>query len=453
MSLQETVERVLALSRADACVVIARHDTSANVRWANNTVTTNGAVEQTSLSIASIVGRRVASITRTYFPAATLEGLVRQSEAACALTPEAADYQPLLPANGAVPDWDDPPATTGIHVFDAFAPRLGQVFGRTNRRAMQTFGYAEHTASTVWLATSTGLRRRHAERIGKVEITAKTPDFARSAWAGRTTAEFADVDPDALVDTLERRLAWSERRMALPAGEYEVVFEPSCTADLALAAYGFMARRDADEGRSPFSRPGGGARIGDRLFGEARLYSDPADHEIPTVPFHVGSSSGPLWSVFDNGLPATRTDWVQDGALRALITPRYWAAAAGDTRPVPYIDNLVVDGVGASLDDMVARTARGLLVTCLWYIRTVDPQTALQTGLTRDGVFLVEDGQVRGAVNNFRWNMSPIAAFAQATEFGRTGMALPREHDEFLRVKAPPMRVASFNMSSVSDAV
>ena len=154
MSLQETIERVLALSRADGCVVIARHDTSANVRWANNTVTTNGAVEQTSLSIASIVGRRVASITRTYFPAATLESLVRQSEAACALTPEAADYQPLLPANGAAPDWDDPPAATGIHVFDAFAPRLGQVFHRTRRRAVQTFGYAEHTASTLWLATS-----------------------------------------------------------------------------------------------------------------------------------------------------------------------------------------------------------------------------------------------------------------------------------------------------------
>ncbi len=453
MSPQETVERVLALSRADGCIVIARHDTAANVRWANNTVTTNGAVEQRCLSIASIVGRRVASITRTYFSETSLESLVRQSEAACARIPEAADYQPLLPASEAVPDWDEAPATTGIQVFDAFAPRLGQVFGRTRRSAMQTFGYAEHTASTVWLATSTGLRRRHAERIGKVEITAKTPDFARSAWAGRTTAEFSDVDPDALVDTLERRLAWSERRMTLPAGEYEVLFEPSCTADLALSAYGFMARRDADEGRSPFSRPGGGARIGDRLFGEARLYSDPADREIPAMPFHAGSSSGPLWSVFDNGLPATRTDWVRDGTLRALITPRYWAAAAGDTAAVPYIDNLVVDGAGATLDEMVGRTERGLLVTCLWYIRTVDPQTALQTGLTRDGVFLVEDGQVRGAVNNFRWNMSPIAAFAQATEFGRTAMALPREHDEFLRVKAPPMRVAAFNMSSVSDAV
>jgi predicted Zn-dependent protease len=171
------------------------------------------------------------------------------------------------------------------------------------------------------------------------------------------------------------------------------------------------------------------------------------------VPFHVGISSGPLWSVFDNGLPAGRTSWVEDGVLRTLITPRYWAATAGHTPAVPFIDNLMVGGGDATLDEMIARTRRALLVTCLWYMRTVDPQTALQTGLTRDGVFLVEDGQVRGAVNNFRWNMSPIAAFAHATEFGQVAPALPREHDDFLRAKAPPMRVERFNMSSVSDAV
>jgi hypothetical protein len=222
----------------------------------------------------------------------------------------------------------------------------------------------------------------------------------------------------------------------MPAGHYEALLEPSCVSDLGLGAYFFMTRRDADEGRSPYSNGGRGTRIGERLFGDVTIYSDPGETGISATPFHVGVASDGATSVFDNGLPAARTEWARDGVLRA----------------VPYVNNLIVAGEGPTLNDMIARTARALLVTCFWYIRTVDPQTALQTGLTRDGVFLVEDGEVKGAVNNFRWNMSPIATLAQATEIGRTGMALPREHDEFLRAKAPPMRIERFNMSSVSQA-
>jgi predicted Zn-dependent protease len=162
--------------------------------------------------------------------------------------------------------------------------------------------------------------------------------------------------------------------------------------------------------------------------------------------------SGGAASVFDNGLELSRSYWVREGVLRNLITPRYWAAKIGATAPVPYVNNLVVEGDGPPIHEMIAQTDRALLVTCFWYIRTVDPQTALLTGLTRDGVFLIERGQVKGAVNNFRWNMSPIAALAQATQVGRCSLALPREHDEFLRSKAPALRIERFNMSSVSEA-
>jgi predicted Zn-dependent protease len=211
-----------------------------------------------------------------------------------------------------------------------------------------------------------------------------------------------------------------------------------------------MTRRDADEGRSPFSNGSGGTRIGERLFGRVTIYSDPKEAGVAATPFHAAVASDGATSVFDNGLPASRTEWARDGVLRALFTPRFWAAKVGAS-PVPYINNLIVAGNGSSMGEMIARTRRALLVTCFWYIRTVDPQTALQTGLTRDGVFLVENGEVKGAVNNFRWNMSPIAALAQATEIGRGGMALPREHDEFLRAKAPALRIERFNMSSVAE--
>jgi len=414
-------------------------------------VTTNGEIEQVALTVIAVIGKRVAAVTRTHFPESQIESLVRESEAACQRRPDAPDFMPLIEGRGAPSDWAAPPLTSDIHAFDAFTPRLARCFDRARQSQIATFGYADDTASTVWLATSTGLRRRHTDRSGRIAVTGKTPDFLNSAWVGTVTHDFTTIEPESLLETLAERLSWSSRHIALPPGDYEVIFEPSCTADLALEAYQTMARRDADEGRSAFSRAGGGNLIGERLFGDASIYSDPIDPRLPAVPFHVGAGSDEASSVFDNGLPLERTDWVRDGELRALITPRFWAEREGSPAH-PQIDNLIVDGTGPTLDQMIASTERALLVTCLWYIRTVDPQTALVTGLTRDGVFLVEKGEVRGAVNNFRWNMSPIAAFAQATEFGMSGASLPREHDEFLKVRTPPVRIARFNMSSVSDA-
>jgi predicted Zn-dependent protease len=433
-------------------VVIGRRVASVNIRWAHNTVTTNADADEAQLSVVSIVGRRVASVTRTYFPPERLEEIVRESEAACARRPEAPDYMPLLDGTADGSDWHAPPADSDIHVFDPFVPQLRKLHEDARRAGIATFGYSELQTATTFVATSTGLRRRHMERIGKVEITGKTPDFARSSWVGQITHDFLDIDLREMFETLRQRLDWAARSLQMPAGAYEVLLEPSAAADLAISAYWFMTRRDADEGRSPYSRPGGGTLIGDRLFGNVTLLSDPVQPGIETTPFHHGVDSGGASSVFDNGLDFRRTEWVREGVLRNLITPRYWAAKAGASGAVPYVNNLILEGRGPSLSEMIAQTSRALLVTCFWYIRTVDPRTALVTGLTRDGVFLVEGGRVKGAVNNFRWNMSPIAALAQATQIGRSGLALPREHDEFLRSKAPALRIERFNMSSVSEA-
>ena len=452
ISLQETIDRVLRLSKADACVVIARRVSSVNIRWAHNTVTTNGDADDVQLSVISIAGRRVASVTRSYFPPETLEEIVREAEAACKRRPEAPDYMPLLDGPGEPHGWKAPPADSDIRIFDPFVPQLRTLYDNARREQIATFGYSELQTATTFLATSTGIRQRHTERIGKVEITGKTPDFARSSWVGQVTHDFLDIDLRAMFETLRQRLDWAANRIDMPAGSYEVLLEPSCVADLAIAAYWFMTRRDADEGRSPYSKPGGGTLIGERLFGDVTFYSDPNEPGIEATPFHHGVDSGAASSVFDNGLVFRRTEWVRDGVLQNLIAPRYWASKIGATTVVPYISNLVLEGGGPWIDDMIAQTERALLVTCFWYIRTVDPQSALVTGLTRDGVFLVEGGKVKGAVNNFRWNMSPIAALAQATQIGRGGLALPREHDEFLRSKAPPLRIERFNMSSISEA-
>jgi len=454
MTLQETLERVLELSKADACIAVGWHHSSANVRWALNTTTTNGVTDSEELFVISVIDGRVGSVGRTYFPEETLESLVRESEKACAGKPPAEDLMPLLEGDGVPTDWADAPETTGIGVFTKVTPDLAAAFKRAEEGGYLLFGFAEHEQSTVYLATSTGLRRRHSGAEGKFQINAKTPDFNASTWAGLVTTTFQDVDVEAMERKLAERLEWSKTSVPLPAGRYEVLLEPSCVADLVLEAYWSSAARDADEGRSVFSKAGGGNRVGETVAPDGiTLYSDPAEPGFEVSPFVVATSSSSYSSVFDNGLTTGRIDWINKGMLTGMITTRYWAKTTG-AEPKPFIDNLILPADGPSLEEMIASTKRGLLVTCLWYIREVDPQTLLLTGLTRDGVFMIEDGKVVGAVNNFRFNMSPLDMLAQTTEIGKSRSTLARELGDYLTfAKMPPLRVRDFHMSSVSESV
>ena len=449
----ETLERVLELSRADDCIVLGWETSRADVRWANNTSTTNGVARDRRLYVISVIGRRVGAVGVTRFDD-HLEDVVRRSERACEGVPEAEDFMPLLPGTGPPPGWDGPAEHEGVEVFADLAPALGRAFRQAEDDGVKLFGYAEHTTSTCWLATTAGLRRRHTQREGKFELNAKTPDFARSAWVGMATRGFADVDVPALYDGLAQRLEWSATTLDLPAGRYQVILEPSAVADMVVYAYWESTAREADEGRTVFSRPGGGNRVGERLYPAGiDLWSDPHEPGLEVSPYTLTTSSSSYGSVFDNGQESGPTHWVRDGVLETLVATRHWAARSG-AEATPWIDNLVLTGDGPGVEEMIASTSgRALLVTCFWYIREVDPQTLLLTGLTRDGVFLVEDGEVKGAVNNFRYNMSPVEMLAQTVEVGRSVPALPREFgDYFQSVRMPPLRVDGFNMSSVSRA-
>jgi predicted Zn-dependent protease len=354
------------------------------------------------------------------------------------------------------PDWEDDPVSTDIHVYDAVAPALGEAFGRARAGGRVLYGFVNHEMTTTYLASSTGLRLRHDQPTGHVGCTGKSADLARSAWVGAATRDFTDVDPLALEAELARRLAWAGRRVDLPAGRYDTILPPTAVADLMIDAYWYAGARVAHEGQSVYSRRGGGTRIGERL-GRAGvdLFSDPSYPGLECLPFVVSTSSGNEESVFDNGLPLARTDWIRDGQLTSLVQTRH--SAAMTAQPVtPGIDNLVltVDGATGSVDDLVAGTERGLLLTCLWYIREVDPQTLLLTGLTRDGVYLVEGGEVTGAVNNFRFNESPVDLLRRFTHASATVPGFSREwgDDYFSRTAMPALRVPDFNMSSVSQA-
>jgi len=461
---QDAVERALKLATCDDCVVIAEESSSANLRWARNSLTTNGISASRRLTVIAIVRgggqARAGAVSRAGVSREQIPDLVAEAEKAAAEGSPADDAQPLAaPADGTRGGpgsaWDDPPGRTEIGVLRGFAGALGNAFSVAASGGRELYGYAEHSLTSLFLGSSSGLRLRHDQPSGKVELNAKTADLTRSAWAGAGTRDFTDVDVAGIEVGLARRLAWAARQIELPAGRYETLLPPAAVADLLIDLYWSLGAKDTVDGRTVFSQPGGGTRVGERLANlPVTLRSDPGAPGLQCAPFVIAHASTRHSSVFDNGLPLAPTEWIRRGELAALTQTRYSAGLSG-LAVTPAIGNLILEapGTAASLDDMIARTGRGLLLTSLWYIREVDPQTLLLTGLTRDGVYLVENGEVTGAVNNFRFNESPVAMLGRIAEAGVTGLALPREwSDYFSRSAMPPLRVDGFNMSSVSQA-
>jgi predicted Zn-dependent protease len=471
MTPQETVERALAAARCDDCVVIADETSSANLRWAANSLTTNGVTRSRQLTVIAIsrngAGAQAGVVSRAGVRRDQVADVVQAAEQAAAQSSPAEDAQALLrpadreafgvkeEAQPGQPSWDDAPGGTGIGVFATFAPALGEAFAAAAAAGRKLYGYAEQTLTSTFLGTSTGLRLRHDQPTGKVDINAKSAEPAASAWTGRATSDFTAVDVPAMAAELGRRLDWARRQVDLPAGRYETLLAPGAMADLFIYLYWSAGAKDALDGRTVFSRPGGGTRVGERLASvPVTLRSDPGASGMRCAPFVIARRSGREESVFDNGLAIPPVDWLRDGVLTALAQTR-WTAGVSGLPATPSTDNLILESAAGAggMDDLIAGTRYGLLVDCLWYIREVDPQKLLLTGLTRDGVYLVENGEVTGAVNNFRFNESPVGLLGRLAAVGSTVPALAREWgDSFTRSAMPPARFEGFNMSSVSQA-
>jgi predicted Zn-dependent protease len=452
---QRVVDTALAeaarLGKADETIVLVTDRADAALRWAGNSMTTNGESVSRTTTVISIVRQRdtahVGSVRSSDVDPAVTAALVAASQRAAVAAPEARDGAPPLPGADVPADWDAPVPDTSAGVFSALAGPLAQGF----RGADRLYGYARHIVETTFLATSNGLRRRYTQPTGSVEINAKRD--GASAWAGVSTPDFVDVPVDSLLEQLSTQLGWAKRTVELPAGRYETIMPPSTVADMMIYLAWSMDGRGAQEGRTALSAPGGGTRLGEKLTDlPLTLYSDPAAAGLACRPFVAQPSSSERVSVFDNGLDIARVNWIREGAVNALAYPRAAALDFGAPVAVP-ADNLLMTGGSASLADMIAGTERGLLLTTLWYIRTVDPTVLLLTGLTRDGVYLVEDGEVTAAVNNFRFNESPLDLLRRATEAGASEVTLPREWGDWAnRAAMPTLRIPDFHMSSVSQA-
>jgi predicted Zn-dependent protease len=452
---QHVVNLVLSeaakLGGADETMVLVTDKVEATLRWAGNSMTTNGISVSRGVTVISIVRQgdsaRIGTMVSAEVDPRAIPGLVAASQEAARSAPEASDAAPLLAGTGVPADWDAPASGTGPLVFADIAASLSRGF----RGADRLYGFAYHSVSTTFLASSTGLRRRYTQPTGTVEINAKRGDA--SAWAGMSTPDFVDVPTDSLLEQLSTRLGWAQRSVELPAGRYETIMPPSTVSDMMIYLAWSMAGRGAQEGRTAFSAPGGGTRVGERLTElPLSLFSDPMAPGLACTPFVATSSSSETVSVFDNGMEITQVDWIRDGVINALAYPRA-AAAKFDAKVAVAADNLVMTGGSAELADMIAATERGLLLTTLWYMREVDPTTLLLTGLTRDGVYLIEDGEVTAAVNNFRFNESPLDLLRRATEAGASEKTLPREWGDWAtRAAMPSLRIPDFYMSSVSQA-
>ena len=459
---QAVVEDALASARAgsDHCVVLVEETSEVEVRFANNTTTTNGTRRDrrvTVISIREVSGGMAAGVARRGGDVDMAE-LVHAAEEDAIGSPPADDYaapvEPSTAGTGSEP-FDASPGETDLAVLSGVLDELSGAFRRARAADYVLAGFAEHRRATEYLGSSTGVRLAHSQPQGALHLVARTADGSSSTWAGAATKDFADVSVDDLESRLRTRLAWSATPLSRSAGRYEVLLPADAVADLMASVAYELSGQDAEDGRTVFSRPGGGTRVGDVLSSlPFNLRSDPTEPGIECSPFLTAGSSTSDTSVFDNGLGLHRTDWILDGRLNRLRYHRAGAARSG-TEPAGFIDNLVLDlpGADSSLGDMVSRTENGLLLTCLWYIREVDPATMLLTGLTRDGVYVVEDGEVVGAANNFRFNESPVDLLARASEVGATVRSLGREFGEYLnRTRMPPMRIPDFNMSSVSQA-
>ncbi|TVT37084.1 TldD/PmbA family protein, partial [Amycolatopsis rhizosphaerae] len=312
-----------------------------------------------------------------------------------------------------------------------------------------------HRHTTSYLASSSGLRLRHVGAAGHLDAQLRSADGTTSSWAGTGTTDFGDISVSALDNELRRRLHAALPLIEVPAGRHDTVLSPACVADLMLHLYSSAEVERAAAGGSPLGASGR-PRLGERLTPPGlSLRSDPHDPVLACTPFMIARESGAGRSVFDNGIPLAATRWIDDGVLRALPGSRRAAAAAGIPATGP-VDNLILDGPAASAADPepAAGLEHGLLVTSLWYIRDVDPARLLVTGVSRDGVHVVEDGRIVGRAANLRFEESSLGVLARAVAAGPVRRTVGREGGLSLpRTAMPPLRVPDFLWTATSDAV
>lgn len=435
-ALRDLANRILGLSKADEVVVRVGSTDRGHTRFANNGITTSGSSLNLTITVMSAFGKRHAAASTNLVDERSLADVVRRSEALARISPEDPEWMAVLPQQEYLkPEAPDEPLSRLSPA--ARAKGIVTLTQRSSSRNILSSGFYEHETSGSTVATSRGLFVFHARAEASFSNTARTRDGSGSGWAGIDVGRLSELNVDRLGRTALEKAERSASPREVPPGKYTVILEPQAVADLVSELAGSLDAREADEGRSVFSRPGGGNRIDERLLSpRISLISDPTRPGLAGAP-HDGE-----------GLPAQKVTWFEKGELRHLQTSRYWAARTA-TRPTGPMVNLVMPGGSDTVEEMIRTTERGILVTRFWYIRFVDPQTLLLTGITRDGTFLVEKGKIAHPVRNFRFNESPISLLRNVEMIS----APRRVAGQGIPMEMPALRAREFTFSSVSQAV
>jgi predicted Zn-dependent protease len=436
---QGITNKLLALSKADSCIVTIGGSENRHVRFAQNMATTNGSPGDIEVGVESHFGKKSGSSSGTDLSDDALAALVAASENTAKLAPENPEFMPPIGPQKYLAGTAFSTATqsaTSAMLAGAVLPVLQQAQAKN----LQSSGFLSIGTSFSSFATSKGLFVYDQETDVLHTVTARTPDGTGAGWAGTTHNDFSKLDVAGMGATAIDKAVRSRNPVRLRPGKYTVILEPSAVSDLLSIMIEEFDQRAADEGRCFATKKGGGSRLGENVFGKnVTLYSNPND---PLVP-------GSIYS--DDGQPAQRTVWIDGGVLRNLQCERYWAQKS-KLAPVPSPTTLTMTGGTTSTADMIKQVKRGLLITRFWYIREVDPQTVLLTGLTRDGVFLIEDGEIVKSACNFRFNESPVAMLNKVIAMGPTVRAYGEETIG-IPTAVPTLLVDEFTLSSVSDAV
>ncbi len=441
---KKIIDKVLAYSKADEMSVSLSGSRTGNIRYARNSVSTSGESDNLALSVTSVFGKRSGTATINEFDDASLEKTVRRAEEIARLAPENPEYMPML----------GPQKYLDTKTYAESTAKIDPEFRATaafnsidpcRQKNLTAAGYMEDTTGFTSIGSSKGNFGYNRSTSVDFSITVRTEDGLGSGYANPDVNDVSKLNTKASTEIAMGKALASAKARALEPGKYTVILEPTAAVELLQNMMRSMDARNADEGRSFLSKKGGGTRLGEKLFDErVTIISDPMNEELPQSPFGGGGGGGRFGGGGGDGLPQEKRTWIENGVVKNMYYSRYWADKKG-VQPIPAPGGFILLGGTQSLADLIKSTEKGILVTRLWYIRAVDPQTQLYTGLTRDGTFYIENGQIKFPVKNFRFNESPVIMLNNLEALGkpvRAGGNL-----------IPPMKIRDFTFTSLSDAV
>lgn len=428
---KQLLEKALSFSTADACEISLGGSESGNIRYARNTVTTSGHQSNQTMAVTSSFGKKSGVATIDEFDDASLEKVVKRSEELAQLSPENPEFMaPLGPQT-----YNE--SNSFIEKTANIQPKYraevaASSINPASEKDVTAAGFLNDSAGFNAMMNSNGLFAYNKATNVDFTVTMRTNDGTGSGWVTRDYNDISKFDANEASKVAIEKAVMSREARAIEPGKYTVILEPAASSGLLGNMAGAFNARTADEGRSFMSKDGG-TKLGQKIVDErVNIWSDPQHPEVPTS----------TWS--GSGLPLKKMKWIENGVVKNLAYSRYWAEQKG-VEPVPFPSNFIMEGGSASLDQMIKSTKKGILVTRLWYIRGVDPQTLLYTGLTRDGTFYIENGEIKYPVKNFRFNESPIIMLNNLEELGQQ-----------VRIDGnliPYMKIRDFTFTSLSDAV